>query len=372
MRVSSFITIVAIVAIFAQLSAAQPKPEAPPTPAPATPGPDVDAGPPKASLRIYDVRDLLVDIPDHPMGPRIVPPTELGNGPTFGGSGNGPSRAEPRKESFPQERVDTLIKSIEDLIMSDTWRDAGGSVGSIREFNGQLVVTQTADAHAALGRLLELLRSSSRGRVTVRADWVLLAPDELDRCTHALDADRQGAKPDASLRVVDFSQFEKLGGKPQRVHAEITCIDRQIVHIASGPARNTVSDLEPVVGNGSISFSPTVSYLQSGATLVVRPILMPRGALVDIESVVSDAGDAEVTRKIPSAASSQPTLRHPVERIDRVNMLIHHFSTTALLPLGKPVIVGGMTLEPGAKENKHADGRELYLILQVDAAAGKP
>jgi hypothetical protein len=57
-----------------------------------------------------------------------------------------------------QELVDELTRLITETIEADSWRDAGGSVGSLRELGGRLIVTQTPENHKQLRALLVRLR----------------------------------------------------------------------------------------------------------------------------------------------------------------------------------------------------------------------
>ena len=51
-----------------------------------------------------------------------------------------------------------LMDTIKSIVAPDTWRDSGGTVGSIRELNGQLIVNQTVDNQRAIAVLLARLR----------------------------------------------------------------------------------------------------------------------------------------------------------------------------------------------------------------------
>lgn len=54
-----------------------------------------------------------------------------------------------------QRRVDALVHLIEDQIDTPSWKDHGGSVGAIRELEGQLIVTQTPANQAKVMKLLK-------------------------------------------------------------------------------------------------------------------------------------------------------------------------------------------------------------------------
>jgi len=74
-------------------------------------------------VRVYDIRDLLRD-----------------------------SRNE------REVRVGAIEKFIMRQIDSHSWKDSGGSVGALRELEGQLIVTQTPENHRRLVALLQDLR----------------------------------------------------------------------------------------------------------------------------------------------------------------------------------------------------------------------
>ena len=52
-----------------------------------------------------------------------------------------------------------LIDSIKSVVVVESWRDNGGTIGSIRELNGQLIINQTSDGHRKIARLLDTLRT---------------------------------------------------------------------------------------------------------------------------------------------------------------------------------------------------------------------
>ena len=100
-------------------------------------------------LRIYDVRDLVVaDMKRQaPTGggtdcfPATQPQTLFGDG------GHG-----------YQIAVDNLKQIVMHTVDPESWRDAGGTLGSMFDFNGRLLITQTPENHTAITKLLELIR----------------------------------------------------------------------------------------------------------------------------------------------------------------------------------------------------------------------
>jgi hypothetical protein len=55
------------------------------------------------------------------------------------------------------EETDQIIRFITDNVMPDSWKDNGGSIGSISHGSSVLVIEQTERAHAQIAELLRLL-----------------------------------------------------------------------------------------------------------------------------------------------------------------------------------------------------------------------
>lgn len=126
--------------------------------------------------RVYDVRDLIINIPDFTEAPEFNLQSASqatagaggGSSNLFGGGGGGADDEGPTR----QELVDEIIQLIQDTIASDSWKDNGGSVGSVRELQGQLIVTQTPENQRQLVRLLEQLRETRAIQVTIEARFL--------------------------------------------------------------------------------------------------------------------------------------------------------------------------------------------------------
>jgi hypothetical protein len=67
-----------------------------------------------------------------------------------------------RQRMARQEAVDAVMHAIVTTIDPESWRDNGGMVGSLRDFQGQLIVTQTERGHARIKALLDGWRNARR------------------------------------------------------------------------------------------------------------------------------------------------------------------------------------------------------------------
>jgi hypothetical protein len=88
-------------------------------------------------VRVYDVRDMTAP------------------------STTDPSSVARRPAGVPPAAADDLESLVRESVAPDSWRDAGGRVGQVRHVAGRLVVTQTADNHRQVERLLQALREST-------------------------------------------------------------------------------------------------------------------------------------------------------------------------------------------------------------------
>lgn len=106
-------------------------------------------------VRVYDVRDLLnAFIASHSPPPGTQPADA---NPTIANSTNGGW-----DQPHPTTAADAgqaLANIIEATVDKDTWKDNGGSLGTLHVFAGRLVVTQTAENHRKLAALLRTLRA---------------------------------------------------------------------------------------------------------------------------------------------------------------------------------------------------------------------
>ena len=314
----------------------------------------------EVQTRVYDVRHLMRIWPDYPAASAKVPTIRLG--------GEAPAPAS--KPGEPAERAGELIKLIQDTVAPDCWRSNGGSLGSISELGGHLIITLSAENQRAVAALLDQVAGSGvNALVTVRAQWVLLHPDELGGLLKAAGAPAN--EPNASrVRVaeIDPVALDKLGNKVVRYRAQTTCFNGQTVHVSSGRGRLAVTGLTAVVASGgSAAYNPTVTTIRTGAVLQVTPLLWPDGsrAVVDVHSTVCEWDDASNIAAAPLPAAGMAATRPasvPLEQLDRLNLVVQELETTLRIPVGKPVLVGGMTLEPTVSV---PDGRQMYLILDV-------
>lgn len=112
-------------------------------------------------MKLYDVRDLLQGLTMFP-GPDLDIPEP-------GGSG---SRLLPPVADDAPPELDEFVDIIQRVVAPDTWDGESGA--SIGEFQGSMVVTQTADVHVQVEELLRQLRNQRGTQIHVKVKFLLV------------------------------------------------------------------------------------------------------------------------------------------------------------------------------------------------------
>jgi hypothetical protein len=333
--------------------------------------------------RTYNVADLVRTAPDYPFDSAVIPPTvDPDKRPIAVAPGQVGQRGllrigDNEKPASPKPGIalDQLLTVIQRTVAPESWRPAPPPglavdlnvpkemIGTIQPLGSLLIVTQTPDNQKRIQELLDAIRKEygPLKTVGVSARWVLLDPGQAQQLT----AGQAGA-----VAVVDPAQLQKLPPDAIWAVGRTACFSGQTVSLASGRGRTWVYDMQPVVGTNAAAYDPEVQLVQSGAVLQVTPLLSPKGdsAVLDLASVATDWAPMDKPFHVPAAAvgtdTNTPTTHPAVDVpafVDRLNVGVQQMRTTIRIPVGKPVLVGGMTRDPGT------DTRELYLIAEVTA-----
>ncbi|MGH7215040.1 MAG: type II secretion system protein GspD, partial [Tepidisphaeraceae bacterium] len=249
-----------------------------------------------------------------------------GGGGLFGGDGGGDDEED---EVDREELVEQITTLIIETIAPDSWRDSGGSVGSLRELSGQLIVTQTPENHRELQGLLGQLRETRAIQVTVEARFLTVQRNFLEDVGFDMDflfnidgnisnriggldlggnvipgspigvnqntstftlnpttglPGSIGSNPASNLsglnvsggflddfqvtfllRATQANQTSTLLTAPR-----VTLFNGQRAYVVVATETAYVSDLTPVVAEGFGLFDPEVDILQSGVSLDVQ------------------------------------------------------------------------------------------------------
>ena len=144
----------------------------------------------------YDIRDLIINIPDFSDAPDFNIGQNNNNsggggggGQNGGGGGGGnnslfgnSNQSNQQEDEGPTraELVEGIVQLLQETIDQNSWKDYGGQVGSVRELNGQLIVTQTPENHRQIVSLLEKLRETRAIQVMIETRFLTVQRNFLE------------------------------------------------------------------------------------------------------------------------------------------------------------------------------------------------
>jgi general secretion pathway protein D len=302
-----------------------------------------------------------------------------------------------------EELVESITKLIEDTVATDSWKDNGGSVGALRELQGQLIVTQTPENHRQLVNLLEQLRETRAIQVTVETRFLTVQRNFMQDVgvdlnflfnlnsswsknigtipistpastfTQAPSTGVQGSIGSSTivptglttsatylddfqvqlmLRAVEASVNSSLVTAPR-----VTLFNGQRAYVLVSIQRAYVSNLTPVVSTGVSSFAPTIGIVQSGVlldvqatvsadrkyvTLTLRPQLATLLDLASFTFQVGSTATAAVNTNTSAAAAIASAV--PSGIIQEPELQIQQVKTTVSVPDGGTLLLGGQTV----------------------------
>jgi type II secretory pathway component GspD/PulD (secretin)/tetratricopeptide (TPR) repeat protein len=144
------------------------------------------------ALVIYDVRDLLIDVPDYTDVPRIDLQQALQSS-QGGGGGQSPFRDNQNDQNQRvrdiDEKLNELISIITTNVDFDGWQENGGDVGRIQKYGSQatLIITNTPKNHRLISGLLSKLREVRSMQINVETRFLLVNQDWFEQIGFDLD-----------------------------------------------------------------------------------------------------------------------------------------------------------------------------------------
>jgi type II secretory pathway component GspD/PulD (secretin) len=151
---------------------------------------------------IYDIRDLLVNVPQATRQAAFDVTQGMGQGGTsgggggggggmFGGQGGGMQQGGDQyggqNGQQPGQLAQQVIDIIRQTVEPDSWRETGGGDGSIRDLNGQLIIYNTSDAHRQVVDLLGQLRETRTLQISVESRFLDVISNFLEQFGVDLD-----------------------------------------------------------------------------------------------------------------------------------------------------------------------------------------
>ena len=163
-------------------------------------------------LRVYDVRDLLINLEDRQS---LEAQTDT---PAFE---EGTAAAGESKDTF--DRVNEIINLITSTIEPASWsvNDGTGMIAAREGILGDIVVTHSVDIHRRVEELLAALRSSVDLQIAIEARFVSVSDNFLEELGHnILEFDTTSSRPRESGPGGDPPGSNAAGGEEEGIFTE--------------------------------------------------------------------------------------------------------------------------------------------------------
>lgn len=214
------------------------------------------------TLAIYDIRDLIVEVPNYDNAPELDLQQALQASQRGGGGGGQSPFQDEGDDNVPrrtlQERTQEIIDLITTNVDNEGWRENGGDTGYIQQLSGLLVITNTPANHRSIHGLLSKLRDYRALQVNVETRFLLVTQDFFEQFGVDLDVylnansnvvrQARGTRP--TTRASDFFNFQRNPGYSDVFPATGT-----------GQARSPLSDPWSPIGIGQNSLGLTESLI---------------------------------------------------------------------------------------------------------------
>ena len=209
------------------------------------------------ALRVYDVRDLIVEVPDFPYPEAEEPDGDEGGGATR------------------EQRVRRLAEQVRTHVTPGTWRT--DDLINLADDTRLLIVTSEAK-HRLVQDFFDQLRAANKVQVIVEARFVSVGRDAgrelldaLDRLSNPADGgEPHGFLDDgqvtAFLRAVQASRDVEIVTAPR-----VTLFNGQRAYVLVENQQSYVSDVDVTrAADGSVRYVPKIDVVKPGVLLDVR------------------------------------------------------------------------------------------------------
>jgi hypothetical protein len=212
--------------------------------------------------RVFDIRDIIIEVPDY-TAEKSAPQTQP---------------ADPAK--LRAKNIELVTDLIKETVDPDSWRENGGSVGALRELQGQLIITQTQENQRQIAVLLDQLRETHAVQITVESRFVTLDPAAVDESLRQkLVSTFQGKDKPGVTFLTDEDVEAVLRASQQQKEStsvtapRITLFNGQRAYVMVSTQRAYVSGYTATKqADGKAKWEPEVSVASAGVTLDVMAV----------------------------------------------------------------------------------------------------
>jgi len=232
---------------------------------------------------------------------------------------------------------------IQETVVPDAWREAGGSVGAIRELSGQLIIIATPQMHEQIAKLLHLIRESRGVQVSVETRFITIDPATLDKALGEKLGNTMGksGKPtvwqltDDEVQAV-LRSVQREGNSSMVTAPRITLLSGQRGYVIVSTQSAYVSGFTAFKkDDGEMRYEPTIKIAETGISLDVRAVSSAdrRQAVLTLKPKLSRLA---ALRTVPYMDVKDLTIQVP-------ESIVHELQTTLSIPDRGTALIGGFT-----------------------------
>jgi hypothetical protein len=206
--------------------------------------------------RLYDVRELLIDVPNFDDAPNMgLDPDARKRRPPAPATG-----------STRDQKLDDLIRVIRSTIDPDSWHQPGRALARLTH---HVAATNSPQTHQKIAEFLRDLRAARSTVIQVEARMMSIDTAAIERLPAAL-RDRIAANDTAPLSQAQadaiVADLTRAGAKTITA-PRVSVFSGQRAYILSANQRAYVASLTHVIKNGVTTFEPNVDVVDAGHLL---------------------------------------------------------------------------------------------------------
>jgi type II secretory pathway component GspD/PulD (secretin) len=336
-------------------------------------------------LRVYDVRDLLINLEDR--APDLT--TQTGQA-----TETEEQRTSATGDTF--DRVKEIILLITSTIEPASWSANGGKgmIAAREGMLGDIVVTHKLGVHKGVEGLLAALRSSADLQIAIEARFIAVSDNFLEAYGHNIDsadfrgqddAERGGIFSDGTNKFIDTGSTTGLGaatGTTSGLNLTYQIFGGSFIEgflkaVQESDEAETVTAPKITLSNtqrGTIKVVTTVNYIESftivsqtpqpvikqidsGTTFSVRPIVSADRKYVSLEvhpviTTVTFDDDTNITFNTVGQTEGDATANVAANTIQRPSTVMQELSVTVSVPDKGILMIGGLGTSSETKTSK--------------------
>jgi hypothetical protein len=270
--------------------------------------------------REYDVRHLVMDIPDFTDAPDLSKPTIATMPATPGGGLFG--------NPLPPESPDARAKAVGTLTHAVRLMLDGAAGATVTETDGRLVVLAPADRHDRVKAAVDAATRDRETQVNVSSHLISLQKELIAKLDPGVRAhiDHAMFNPSSPLLLTEDQAIHLIKATASSTNTalqsgpRVTLFNGQQAYVLTATEKSYIAGHQPVAGKPG-EFEPVIGAITSGVLLEVRAYAAGDSLSLLLHPQISMLLDLNEKPWPQAPAGSKLTIQEPVQRVFEANRL---------------------------------------------------